>query len=173
MIKANIAREYPHHTAQFTAQTLYVADYTNQTKNSPPVRGVEFFKGTPPTNIDLFELKNAVNLRIGYIGFDNNSFLRSDGSSESQCECVVFPETSNVSSWIFFAELKYSNYPAGNSNTLRKAIRQLDKTRTYYFNKNVFSKTNTCYLFASLPMQKEPFPNFIVSQAASQRLKRL
>jgi len=171
MIKTNIAREYPAHIARcnYSDQTLYLADYTNQTRSA---QGVEIFENTPPTDIKSFELKNNVNLLNGYISFDNTSFIRPDGSALSQCEYVVFPKISGVDSWIFFAELKYSNNPYWNDNNIRKAISQLYKTRTYYLNKGVFSKTNTCYLLASLPMQAEPFAQMVVSQVDLQRLAK-
>lgn len=75
-------------------------------------------------------------------------------------------------SWIFFAELKYSNRPYNNDNNLRKAISQLYYTSTYYRVKGIFSKTNTCYLLASLPMQAEPFAQTIISPVDLLRLKR-
>jgi len=171
MIKANITREYPTHIARYnySDKTLYLADYTNQTNNA---RGVEIFEAIPPFDIDSFELKNDVNLLKGYIHFDNSSFTRPDGSALSQCECVVFPNTSVADSWIFFAELKYSNKPYKNNNNIAKAIKQLYKTRTYYLNKGIFSKRNTCYLLASLPMQAEPFVQTVISPMDLQRLKR-
>lgn len=170
MIKSNIARAYPAHIARcrYSNQTLYLADYTNQTRSA---RSVEIFEIIPPTDIATFELKNNVNLLNGYISFDNTSFTRMDGSALSQCECVVFPETSKTDTWIFFAELKYSAEPYKNNNNITKAIKQLYKTRTYYLIKGIFSKTNTCYLFASLPMQAEPFAQTVISQMDLQRLK--
>jgi hypothetical protein len=89
----------------------------------------------------------------------------------SQCECVVFPETSDANSWIFFAELKYNHSAYSNNNHLRKAIKQLYETRTYYYLRGIFSKTNTCYLLASLPKQAEPFAQTIISPTDLLRLK--
>ncbi|MDL2315363.1 hypothetical protein LJC16_03785 [Bacteroidales bacterium OttesenSCG-928-C19] len=171
MIKSNIAREYPSHIAKanYSDQTLYLADYTKQTNNA---LGVEVFESTPPSDIDTFELKNSVNLPNGYISFDNHSFTRPDGSPLSQCECVVFPDMSDIDSWIFFVELKYSNRPYNNNNNITKAIKQLYKTRTYYLNKCVFAKTNPCYLLASLPMQAEPFAQTVISPMDLQKLKK-
>jgi hypothetical protein len=174
MIKANIAREYPHHIERcnYSAQTLYLADYTNATKKKPPVRGTEIFEGTAPEDIECFELINRIKLPTGYIVFDNRSFTRLDGNPLSQCECVVFPEASTKESWIFFAELKYGNGPDQNNNDITKAIKQLYKTRTYYKNRGVLEKTNTCYLLASLPLQSEPFRQSIITPADALRLKR-
>jgi hypothetical protein len=158
MIKTNIGREYPSHLTGYTStnQSLYVADYTNQTAS---VRGTELFTGSPPADIDYFSLRNN-GLTITGIIFDNQSFTRPDRSTRSQCECVVFPDISDNHSWIFFAELKYSCLAYNNENNLNKARRQLFKTQYYYKSRGIFSITNTCYLFASLPEQSEPFANF-------------
>lgn len=171
MIKAKIAKEYPNHVAKclYSDKSLYLADYTNQTNSA---RGVEIFSGTPPTDIGYFTLQNDVNLKSCSITFDNTSFTRPDGSPLSQCECVVFPKTSDVNSWILFVELKYSSETYHNNSNLKKAIEQLCKTRTYYYRKRIFLKTNPCYLLASLPKQAEPFPNTIISQVDLIGLKR-
>jgi hypothetical protein len=171
MIKTNIAREYPNHITNslISDKTLYISDYSNQTNHA---REVEIFETAPPTDIDSFELKNENNFLIRHIIFDNTSFRRQDGAIASQCECVVFPENSDTDSWIFFAELKYSSNPYRNNNHLRKAIKQLYKTRYYYFEKAIFSRTNTCYLLASLPMQAEPFVQTVITQNDLLRLKR-
>jgi hypothetical protein len=174
MIKSNITREYPAHIAvcTYSDKSLFLADYTEQTKSLPIKRGVEIFQNIPPTDIDYFSLHNRANLSNGFIKFDNTSFTRPDGNTLSQCECVIFPETSSSNSWIFFAELKYSNRAYNNDNNLRKAISQLYKTRTYYLVRGIFSKTNTCYLLASLPMQAEPFAQTVISPTDLLRLKR-
>jgi len=176
MIKTNITREYPAHiaTCAYSDKSLYLADYTQKTKTLAleERRGV-VIQDIPPTDIDYFTLQNDVGLQNGFIKFDNTSFTRPGNNPLPQCECVVFPETSTNDSWIFFAELKYSDNTYNNNNKkLAEAIRQLYKTRTYYFQKGIFSKTNTCYLLASLPMQAEPFVQTIVSPTDLQRLKR-
>lgn len=175
MIKANIAREYPHHFAKSvsTNKSLFVADYTAQTQSW---RGTEMFAGTPPTDsCHYFSLQNDAHIQIVGIVFDpNKSFVRPDGNALSQCECAVFPETSGTDSWIFFAELKYycGSKDEAIENTLKKAINQLMATRTYYISKGIFSKNNICYLLASLPMQAEPFSQFALDPADLQQLKK-
>jgi hypothetical protein len=173
MITANITAEYPHHTktCTYSDKSLFIADYTEKTKFSDVKRGVEVFSPNPPTDIDVFSLLNNVGLHTGNIIFDNASFVYSNGNPRSQCECVTFPNTSDTDSWILFSELKYSNKDYNNENNLKKAISQLYKTRTYYFQKGIFKKTNTCYLLASLPMQVEPFANFSLPPAKIQHLK--
>ena len=173
MIKTNITKEYPAHiaTCHYSNKSLFIADYTEQTQTANSKRGVEIFPDTPPSDIDYLTLQNDVNLLNGVIIFDNTSFTRPDGSTLPQCECVVFPETSGVNSWILFAELKYSNKAYNNDNNIKKAIYQLYKTRTYYFQKGIFSNPNPCYLLASLPMQAEPFAQTIISPTDLIRLK--
>lgn len=174
MIKAKISQEYPSHIAKckYSDQTLYIADYTQQTRICSIKRGVEIFENIPPTDIHYFELENKVHLSNGYISFDNTSFTSSNGSALSQCECVIFPKISTANTWILFVELKYSYKPKNNNDNLKRAINQLYKTRIYYLHKGIFSKTNTCYLLASLPMQVEPFAQTIISQMDLIRLKR-
>jgi len=168
MIKTNIAREYPNHITKYDSsdKSLYLTDYTNQTNSAI---GVKVFKNTPPSNIEYVTIQNDINLMNGFITFDNTSFIRPNGSTLSQCECVVFPEKSNKDSWIFFAELKYGE-KNNNKRNLKKAINQLLKTRTYYYRKRVFLRTNRCYLLASLPKQRPPFTN--IPQKDLTRLKK-
>lgn len=173
MIKTNITTEYPHHLSSYQVanDSIFVADYTEQTKTLAAKRSVEVFVGTPPTDIDPFSVINNIPLEVGSITFDHTSFVYPNGNTRSQCECVVFPVTSNSDSWILFMELKYSNLPHKNRKNLRKAISQLYKTRTYYLSKGVIQSTNLSYLIASLPMQLEPFANFSLTVPQMLRLK--
>ncbi len=173
MIKTNIASIYPNHINKYrTSNTaIYIADYTEQTKSLIPRRGVEVFNENPPTDIEFFTLINDSSVEIGYIDFDNFSFLHSNGNPRTQCECVIFPNVSIDSSWILFCELKYSSKISNNPKNLKKAISQLFKTRYYYFQENIFVKTNTSYLIASLPLQPEPFLNFSLTPSYLISLK--
>lgn len=174
MIKQNILNSYPSHIAKYRSsnQNIFVADYTELTKNQAVRRSVEIFNQNHPIDIDYLHVENSFNINIGYIDFDNLSFTYSNGNSKSQCECVLFPNVSTNDSWILFCELKYSYKPLNNQANLIKAMKQLFKTRYYYLQDNIFNITNTSYLIASLPLQSEPFPNFILSQSYLISLKR-
>lgn len=174
MIKTNIAIKYPAHHSQclITNETLYVADYTHQTKNTLVKIGTKLFPKTPPTDINYFSIINTPNLDVGGIAFDENSFKYANGDSRSQCECVVFPDVSLEDSWIIFVELKYGSNIDFNESHLNKARKQLFKTRTYYSLEAIFDKKkSTSYLIASLPLQSEPFPNIALTPAYLQNLK--
>jgi hypothetical protein len=64
MIKANIAREYPEQgrICAYSDKSLFLADYTEQTKPLPVKRGVEIFQDVPPADIRYLALQNDVHL---------------------------------------------------------------------------------------------------------------
>jgi len=173
MIGSRINKEYNHQfiKIQNFIDHIFLVDYTEQTKLHPVKRSVEFFSPIPPTDIPFFTIKNELKLSVDGIDFDNLSFVR-EGLILSQCESVFFPHVSNSDSWILFCELKYSSTSLRNNNNLQKAIKQLYKSRYYYFQSGIINYSNTSYLIASLPIQSEPFLNFVVSQPMLTNLKR-
>ena len=100
MIRKKIEPSFPHHlnSCTTTSSSLYVADYTEKTKNDPIKRGTELFVGSPPSDINYFTVNNSCNLKIDGIPFDNNSFIYPNGNTASQCECVIYPSNSNKDS---------------------------------------------------------------------------
>lgn len=171
MIAAQLNVIYNHHYLKIKRYSshIYVADYSDQTQFQ---RSVEFFSPNPPNDITFFSILNPSNLSIAGIDFDNNSFVCGNGNPRTQCESVFFPNVSDLSSWVLFCELKYSARPLNNTNNLRKAMKQLYKTRYYYLQNAVISSSNPTYLIASLPLQSEPFANFTISQPMLTRLRR-
>lgn len=174
MIRTNINTNFPHHLSRclITNNTIYVADYTEKTKYDRIKRGTELFDNTYPVDIDYFTVNNVHNLEINAIPFDNRSFVRSGGGVASQCECVIYPHTSDVSSWICFIELKYSNQPKNNIKNINKARLQLFRTQYYYRSKGIFGNSNPCYLIASLPIQSPPFANISLTPGYLLDMKR-
>ncbi|WP_405266436.1 hypothetical protein [Cellulophaga sp. Ld12] len=174
MIKQRIQNKYVHQynlINNFNDNT-HIADYTEQTKRLLVKRSVEFFSPNPPIDINYFTINNPPLLDIDGIEFDNNSFVHSNGNPKSQCEAVIFPTVSTNTSWVLFCELKYSSLPRNNNRNLRKAIKQVLKTRYYYFQNGIITLQNTAYLIASLPIQSEPFTNFSLTPNYLLNLKR-
>lgn len=173
MIKSNISIKFPHLYAKIVKfdKHIYVADYTEHTKLITPKRDVEIFSPNPCTDIDYFSIKNPSDIEVDTIILDNNSFTYQNGQSRSQCETTMFPSNSDANSWFLLTELKYSINPNKNSKNLRKAIKQLLKTRYYYIQELIITKTNNQYLIASLPMQGEPFANFSLTPSFLLNLK--
>lgn len=172
MIKTNIGIKFPHHTFVSFDKDFFIADYTELTKSISPKRSVEIFSPLPCADNSCFKVENPNSLQVDTVVFDNNSFKFSSGNPKSQCETASFPSVSNTTSWILFVELKYSLNPLNNTNNLRKAIKQLFKTRYHYIQSSVFLKNdNTCYLIGALPLQSEPFSNFSLTQSYLINLK--
>lgn len=174
VIRTRIQASFSHHlnNSITTTDSLYVADYTEQTKRRPIRRGVELFEACPPSDIDYFTVENLCKLEIDGIPFDSQSFTRTDGRTLSQCESTIYPHYSSADSWILFLELKYSCKPKNNWKNLNKARKQLFKTQYYYKSQGVFDKNNTCYLLASLPMQCPPFVNISLAQSYLLAMKK-
>lgn len=193
MIRAKINQEFPHHNITKHTGDIYVADYSNKTKYSKVKRNVEIFSSSIKLKIiyfikkiglfnifnrifdfnyiETFNIYNLNKMEVGTIIFDNNSFKYPNGNTKSQCEVCLFPFQSNNESWILFSELKYGCNEDNNESDFTKAIKQLYKTRHYYKDKNIFSKTNNCYLIISMPKQTEPFLNFILTSDRVDDLK--
>lgn len=174
MIRKNIQNFFSHHlnNCLTTCNSIYVADYTEQTKLTGIKRATELFEVSPPSDIDYFTVNNPCNLEMDGIPFDNKSFTRPNGKPLSQCECVIYPHSSNDESWILFLELKYSNKKKNNKHNLNKARKQLFKTQNHYKSKGIFNKDNTCYLLASLPMQRPPFAHISLTQPYLSAMKK-
>lgn len=174
MIRTKIQRDFAHHLQNCTTTTanLYVADYTEQTKQQAIKRATELFDGSPPNDIDYFTVENPLSVEIDGIPFNNGSFTRRNGNSLSQCECAIYPHNNIDDSWILFLELKYSNSKENNRKNLNKARKQLFKTRYYYKSMGIINKKNTCYLLASMPMQSSPFANISLSQPYLLAMKK-
>lgn len=176
MIAGNINRVYNHQYSKIQKfnSHVFIADYTEQTKVliASLRRGIEFFSPTAPLDITSFKIQNTSNLEIAGVDFDSNSFTCANGNTLTQCESVFFPNKSSSTSWILFCELKYSSKTIYNESNLRKAIKQLYKTRYYYFQANIITQSNPSYLIASMPLQVEPFVNFAVPPPMLLKLKR-
>lgn len=172
MFKTNISAKFPHHTFVEYDSDIYVADYSQLTVGLPIRRSVELFSPNPPSDNDYLKIENSDSIKITNIIFDNSSFIYSNGNAKSQCETASFPTVSTIESWILFTELKYSLKPLNNENNLKKAIKQLFKSRYHYIQSQIYnSNDNTSYLVASLPLQSEPFANFSLTPAYLQNLK--
>lgn len=163
MIATKINEEFPEHEIKEFSQSIYIVDYTHQTKNDLIKRSVEIHV-TKPGDINSFFLLNSCVLNIGTVIYDKHSFVDGSGLSQTQCECVVFPAQAEESSWIMFLELKYCEY--GNAvKNLNKAKNQVFATYEYYKYKGIVKNKQLAYLLVSLPKQTNtPFEGFIATQ---------
>ena len=162
MIKTKIKEVFPEHEIKAYAQDIYIADYTDQTKDEEIKRSVEIHTELP-ADIESFCLHNPLPIEINVVSLDRKSFVDEDGESQTQCECVTFPSVANNSSWILFLELKYCERKNAVNN-LPKAKDQLLATYSYYKSKGIITKKNTSYLIAAFPkLTSVPFNYFTLT----------
>lgn len=170
MIKTKIKEVFPEHEIKAYAQDIYIADYTDQTKDEEIKRSVEI-QTELPADIEFFCLHNPSPIKIDSVIFDNYSFVDEDGKTQTQCECVTFPSVATNSSWILFLELKYCERKNAVNN-LPKAKDQLLATYSYYKSKGIITKKNTSYLIAGFPkLINVPFRNSTLTPALLTDLK--
>lgn len=176
MIKKKIKSKFRHQydVLESFSNDIYIADYTEQSKKDKSNRSVEFSSPNEPKDISSFVVRNTPKIKISGIIFDNDSFRWETGSntSKKQCEAVLFPYDSRDNSWILFCELKYNTKKKNNTRNLRKAMKQLCKTREYYYEENIISITNQCYLIVSLPFHTEPFSSFLLPPSKIIKMKK-
>ena len=170
MIKTKIEEVFPEHKINTCLQDIYIADYTEQTRDEAIKRSVEI-QTELPADIESFCLHNPLPIEINAVIFDNESFVDEDGRTQTQCECVTFPSDATDASWILFLELKYCKRKNA-ANNLPKAINQLLATHSYYKNKEIVTIKNTSYLIAGFPkILKVPFRNSTLTPALLTDLK--
>ncbi len=171
MIATRIKEEFPEHEIRnFNQKSIYVSDYSHQTKEKTVKRSVEIHV-IKPADIESFYLQNDTSLGIGTVIYDKHSFTDAEGKSLSQCECVIFPSQAEESSWIMFLELKYCEFKNAVRNS-NKAIDQVLKTYRYYKDKGVVGDKHLAYLLFSLPKQDNtPFKNFKWTQSELTQLR--
>lgn len=171
MIKTKINAAFPHHNVDLFGQEVFIVDYTEQTKNLPIKKNVEIHL-EKPSDIDSFNLKNDSLIQIGTVIFDNCSFVDENGKTQTQCECVAFPNNTESKSWVLFIELKYNEYKNAIKN-LNKARTQLFATYSYFKKEEIIGNNQTSYLIVSLPKQNNaPFEAFITTPSDLQKWKR-
>ena len=171
MIKTKIKEVFPEHEISTYSQDIYIADYTDQTKDEEIKRTVEVHTELP-ADIEFFCLHNPSPIKISSVIFDNYSFVDEGGKTQTQCECVTFPSVTTNSSWILFLELKYCERKNAVNN-LPKAKDQLLATYSYYKSKGIITKKNISYLIAGFPkLIKVPFRNSTLTPALLTDLKR-
>lgn len=141
------------------SQDVYIADFTNFvgkfSYDKLPCQGVMVSlqeNGIIPS----FVIRDEHSFPLRVINNEHNPavFKREDGSSVSQCECIVYADRNdNRKGWLFFLELKYCE-AKNRYNRMLEGIGQLKATSNYIFKEKqvldgtLFSKR---YLVVSTP----------------------
>ena len=129
------------------SETIYIADFTelanNEGKDNVPYSGVVV--STQENGIiPSFVLTDANSFPFVVVNNEKNPalFTRADGSTVSQCECIMYAERhDNRKGWMIFLELKYCEAKNIYQNML-DGIPQLKATCKYVMDeKGVFDAT--------------------------------
>ena len=172
-MKTKINIHYPHHVINDYNSDIYIADYTEQTKNDPVKKGVEI-NSVKPVDIKSFLIKNERSIPFSSVIFDNKSFVDEiTGQTLSQCECISFSSAEySKGPWVLFLELKYCKpYSKYQKENMDEAKNQLTDTYKYYKRKGIINNKQQCYLVVSFPFFQIPFPNFANTQTDVKNMK--
>lgn len=168
-------------TRQHTGD-VYVADYTQYSKDHPTyMKGVEI-SDEKPDDIESLAFLNPNNVPVVSVNFEENKqFFRTGDNNQihSSCECMlVSAQCSARKRWLALVELKYCKSADRNiASNFEDAISQLETTFIYLkVTKNVFSQDEYRYFWVvSMPehSEKAPFSAFAWSQDDALRYQDL
>ena len=127
------------------SQDVYIADFTNFVGkpgyDNLPCQGV--MVGIQENGIiPSFIIHDERAFPFSVINNEHNPavFKREDGSSMTQCECIVYSERNdNRKGWLFFLELKYCE-PKNRNERMLEGISQLKTTCNYILKERHFPR---------------------------------
>lgn len=172
-MKTKINEYYPHHEVTDYDSEIYVADYTEQTKNEAVKKAVVIIPDQP-NDIKSFKVENKKSIPFSAVKFDNKSFINElTGETLSQCECICFSSAEHSRGpWVLFLELKYCNKNSKYQKVrMENAKNQLTDTFKYYKQRGIINHKQQCYLVVSFPFFQAPFPNFANTQSEVKEMK--
>lgn len=137
---------------------FYVVDYTEKTKS---VKGVDVLE-PKPTDIDPLIVHNPKEISITTSIFKSQCFMGADGLELKQCECVMYPTTSTVLTWVLFVEIK--DCKPANASVYHKEIKEKFVVNIGFFReKGIIPPKKVVYAVASFPRKgKTNFHNHLI-----------
>lgn len=144
---------------------IWVADYTEKTKNLPKVnrKGVTI-QESPFDDIAAFHLLNRNAVSILAVNFERNKGFFPQGVHD--CECMLKPRNVGKG-WLLLCELKYCKIDNLCENA-NKAYRQLIDTWKLLDGKRFYDRRH-CKVFLNISMPEHeydlaPFSGFVANQ---------
>lgn len=148
---------------------VYVGDYTEYVKKHADCgyNGV-VMKNMPLPYIASLHIHNPIHIPMVGVNFEENKevFKRADGTTVSNCECMLVSDKSSKKGWLLLAELKYcGGSQLAVQRNLDKAFTQLESTYLHLRDvKHVFGQGEfRCAWVVSLPEHNDlvPFCSFL------------
>lgn len=145
-----------------SGKKLYIADFSNRTKNE---RGVELHEEKPmcPKNpeseMDCVEIVNDYKIEIDFHAFCDDQFKDRAGNDIEHCECCLYPTDNEDSSWIMMLEIKDCK-PSKISEYRNKAISQIVSVTKIFRSQKIITK-HKVHGIISMPKRKVAFDHTI------------
>lgn len=131
---------------------IYIADYADENN------GIVVISDSEPADISSVILNNTERrIEIHYDAFLDHALKINNGTSEKQCECVLFPSTMNNEDWILFVETKYTDTEELAYGYPNEAIDQIGKTALFFRNKGIIRQDKHIQGIISFPKLVAPF----------------
>ena len=157
-----------NHTTRFESE-VYIGDYTEYVKTHPncSYNGV-VMSNMPIAFISSLHIHNPVHIPLLGVNFEENLdiFKPGDGTTVSNCECMLVSDKSSKKGWLLLAELKYcGGSQLAVQRNLEKAFSQMESTYLHLRDeKHVFMQGEyRCVWVVSLPEHDDlvPFSSFM------------
>ena len=148
---------------------VYIGDYTQYVKTHPNCgyKGV-VMKIMPIPYIASLHIHNPVHIPMLGVNFEENEdvFRMDNGTTVSNCECMLVSDKASKKGWLLLAELKYcGGSQLAVQRNLEKAFTQMESTYLYLRDvKHVFGQGEfRCASVASMPEHDDlvPFSSFM------------
>ena len=156
-MKNKIQTAYPESVFQTTsAETIYVADFTERTKSN---RKVEIHMSLPSVpdgdeNMDCLKLNNKQPVSLDFSLFEDHQFKDEEGKDISHCECCFFPTLNNERSFVAFVEIKDCKAKSV-SQYRNKAKEQILSTVQMFKSSDLIIDKQRVYGILSFPRRKK------------------
>lgn len=157
-----------NHTTRFESE-VYIGDYTEYVKTHSDCgySGV-VMSNMPIAFISSLHIHNPMHIPLLGVNFEENIevFRPGDGTTVSNCECMLVSDKSSKKGWLLLAELKYcGGSQLAVQRNLEKAFSQMESTYLYLRDvKHVFTQGEyRCAWVVSLPEHDDlvPFSSFM------------
>jgi hypothetical protein len=149
---------------EYSDSETYVADYTERTKSA---RGVEVCDAKPD-DMDVLTLKNEALLPITTSIFGKQCFMDEQNKEIKHCECILYPTSSNLDTWVLFVELKDCK-PKNIAGYFTTAKTQIIQTVKLFRNRSLLEKDKKVHAIISFPRKKVDFHRNIITQGERQQ----
>ena len=155
-MKNKIQTAYPESVFQTTsAETIYVADFTERTKSN---RKVEIHMSLPSVpdgdeNMDCLKLNNKQPISLDFSMFEDQQFKDEEGKDISHCECCFFPTLNDERSFVAFVEIK--DCKAKNVATYKDKMKEQILSTVHLFRSSGIIDKQKVYGILSFPRKKK------------------